>query len=85
MIASTLDANHEAIQEWIAAKRNGSIGKPTQEFEWPSDTVVGRYFDPDGVPPMRDASVVRVVLKFFPDGHPPYSIVTTYPREALNG
>lgn len=85
MIASTLDANHEAIQEWIAAKRNGSIGKPTQEFEWPSDTVVGRYFDPDGVPPMRDASVVRVVLKFFPDGHPPYSIVTTYPREDLNG
>jgi len=84
MVASTLDADHDAIQEWIAAKRDGSIGKPTQEFEWPADTVVGRSFDTDGAPPMRDASVVRVVLKFLPDGQPPYSIVTTYPREDLN-
>lgn len=85
VVASTLDFNHTSIQQWIEAKRLGVIKKPTQEFEWPSDTVIGRYFHPDGMPPMRDASVVRVVLKYLPDGHPPYSIVTTYPREALSG
>jgi hypothetical protein len=74
----------DALQR-IEAKRLGLIKKPTHEFEWPSDTVIGRYFHPDGMPPMRDASVVRVVLKYLPDGHPPYSIVTTYPREALSG
>jgi hypothetical protein len=85
VVASTLDFNHTSIQQWIEAKRLGVIKKPTQEFEWTSDTVIGRYFHPDGMPPMRDASVVRVVLKFLPDGHPPYSIITTYPREALSG
>lgn len=85
LVASTLDFNHAKIDEWIESKRLKIESRPTQEFDWPADTVVGRYFDPDGTPPMRNASVVRVVLKFDRDGNPPYSVVTTYPREALGG
>lgn len=85
LVASTLDFNHAKIDEWIESKRLTNNLRPTREFEWPADTVVGRSFDPDGTPPMRNASVVRVILKFDRDGNPPYSVVTTYPREAFSG
>ncbi|WIB78203.1 hypothetical protein DEJ28_03610 [Curtobacterium sp. MCPF17_002] len=84
MIANTLDFNHKEIQDWIDSKRLGPKGKQTEAFDWSADQVVGRRFVDGRVPPIRDASVVRVVLKFDPDGDPPYSILTSYPREVLH-
>ncbi|MEV7933922.1 hypothetical protein [Curtobacterium citri] len=46
---------------------------------------MGRRFVEGRTPPIQDASVVRVVLKFEPSGDPPYSILTSYPRETING
>ncbi|WP_374109385.1 hypothetical protein [Curtobacterium citreum] len=46
---------------------------------------MGRRFVAGRIPPVQDASVVRVVLKFEPSGNPPYSILTSYPRETING
>ncbi len=85
LIANTLDFNHTQIQDWIATKRLHPKGSQTEGFNWPADQVIGRRFVKGRIPPIQDASVVRVVLKFEPSGTPPYSILTSYPREAING
>lgn len=84
LIAHTLDFNHTQIQDWIATKRLHPKGSQTEGFNWPADQAIGRRFVKGRIPPIQDASVVRVVLKFEPSGNPPYSILTSYPREAIN-
>lgn len=84
LIANALDFNHNEIQDWIATKRLHPKGSQTEGFNWPADQVIGRRFVKGRIPPIQDASVVRVVLKFEPSGNPPYSILTSYPREAIH-
>lgn len=84
LIANTLDFNHNEIQDWIETKRLQPKGSQTEGFDWPADQVIGRRFVKGRIPPIQDASVVRVVLRFDPSENPPYSILTSYPREALH-
>lgn len=80
LVADNLDFNHEHIRAWVEAKASHPELAPTEGFDWPAESVVGRSYRPNGHPPMTDSSVVRVVLKYTGEGEPPYNVLTSYPR-----